>query len=105
MEDASVAIENMFRVPATLVVPNATALAPDAETTEHLSHAVNVLAVFPEGRAAVDPVYVRYAPPDKLVAAAAVPHMFVTNDTPPGFVTVYPVVEPPVYCNTGVGIV
>lgn len=105
MEEASVAIENMLRVPATLVVPNATALAPDVETTEHLSHAVSVFGVFPEGRVAVDPAYVRYAPPDKLVAEAAVPHMFVTNDTPPGFVTVYPVVEPPVYCNTGVGSV
>ena len=49
-----------LRTPNRFGEPNATALAPDVnvetDADEHCSHAVSVLAVLPEGRAAVDPV-------------------------------------------------
>lgn len=69
-----------------------------------MTQTMAVLGASPEGIPAVDPVYVRYAPPDKVVARPAVPHWSGPKLTPAGLDTVNPAVEP-AYVKTGVGMV
>ena len=76
-------------------------LRTNPEYDTHCIHATRVLGALPDGTAVVDPVYVRYAPPDKTVAKPGWPQWSGAKVTPDGFDTVNPAVEDPAKENTG----
>jgi hypothetical protein len=69
----------------------------------HFSHAIAVFGESPEGTAAVDPAYVKYAPPLRSVAPPATPQWSLTKETPPALLTENPAVEFPRNVKTGGG--
>ena len=90
--------------PLCCPTPGLPKLRTNPEFVTHCTHATRVLGASPDGTAVVDPLYVRYAPPDKVVARPVVPYWSSPKLTPGGFDIVNPVVDEPAYVKAGVGI-
>ena len=67
----------------------------DRPPAGHMIHATDDLGASPDGTAAVDPANVRYAEPERAVAAPGMPQWSATKVKPAAPETLYPAVDEP----------